>query len=247
MGVILRGANALVTGASGGIGAAVATRLAAAGCRLVLLARDAARLDAVARATGGRAVVADLTEPAGLAAACELAVESDVLVNNAGRGWAGELAQMPADDLATLVALNLEAPLRLARAAVPAMTARARGHLVFVSSVAVVGVRDEAVYSATKAGLRAFAASLRHEVAPSGLGVSTVLPGVVSTDFFDRRGRPYDRNVPRPVAPDVVAGALVRAVGRNRAEVFVPGWLGLAARMHGAAPATFHRLAHRFG
>jgi short-subunit dehydrogenase len=247
MSLRLRGASALVTGASSGIGAALAVRLAAAGCRPVLLGRDAARLEQVAQASGGRAVVADLATPSGLARGCELAAETDLLVNNAGRGWAGELSTMPADDLASLVAVNLEAPLRLTRAAVPAMRARGRGHVAFVASIAVVGVRDEAVYAATKAGLRAFAASLRYEVAADGVGVTTVLPGVVDTGFFHTRGRPYDRAVPRPIGADAVATALIRAVRRNRAEVFVPGWLGVAARLQGAVPATFHRLARRFG
>ncbi|HXV94004.1 MAG TPA: SDR family NAD(P)-dependent oxidoreductase, partial [Pseudonocardia sp.] len=178
---------------------------------------------------------------------CALAAEADLLVANAGRGWAGELSDMPGELVGSLVALNLEAPLRLARAAAAGMRERGGGHLAFVASIAVVGVREEAVYSATKAGLRAFAASLRHELGPHGVGVTTVLPGAVRTEFFRRRGRPYDRTVPRPVAPAVVADALVRAVQRGRAEVFVPGWLGAAARLQGLAPATFHRLAGRFG
>jgi uncharacterized protein len=247
VGLTLRGARALVTGASAGIGAAVAVRLADAGCRVVLLGRDEERLGALATRTGGRAVVADLTTPAGLDTGCALAADTDLLVNNAGRGWAGPLAEMPPDEVAALVALNLTAAARLTRAAIPAMRGRGRGHVVVVSSIATVGVREEAVYAATKAALRAFAASLRHEVVPAGLGVTAVFPGVVDTDFFTTRGRPYVRSVPRKVPPDAVARALVRAVRRNRAEVFVPAWLGIAARLQGAAPATFDRLARRFG
>ncbi len=245
--VRLQGCSALVTGASSGIGAAAAAHLAAAGCRLVLLGRDSTRLNQVVRRTGGSAMVADLTTPAGLSRAGAAAAEADLLVNNAGCGFAGELATMAAEDVSALVALNLTAPMQLARAAVGAMRSRGHGHLVFVSSIAAVGVAEEAVYAATKAGLRTFAASLRSEVSSDGLGVTTVLPGAVDTAFFGRRGRFYDRRVPRQLAATTVARALVRAVERDRAEVFVPAWLTIAARMQGALPGTFEILARRFG
>jgi uncharacterized protein len=243
----LAGCAALVTGASSGIGAATADALAAAGARLVLTGTDADRLAEVARRTGGTALPADLTEEAGLDLVRGAAAEVDLLVHSAGRGWAGEFAGMPTELLAELTALNLLAPLRLSRAALPAMRARGSGHLVFVSSIATVGVRDEAVYAATKAGLRAFAASLRYELAADRVGVTAVFPGAVDTPFFGHRGRAYSRAVPRPVAPAAVAAALLEAVRRNRPEVFVPRWLSVPARVNGALPEAFHRLATRFG
>lgn len=243
----LGGRTALVTGASSGIGAATAVRLAAAGCSPVLVGRDPVRLDEVARRTGGEVVVADLASPAGLTRACAAAAEVDLLVNNAGRGYAGGLSTMASEDVAELVALNLTAPVQLARAALAGMRSRGSGHLAFVSSIATVGVDEEAVYAASKAGLRAFAASLRYELSRDGLGVTTVFPGAVDTAFFGGRGRPYERRVPRPRPAAEVAGALVRAVERDRAEVFVPAWLTVAARVQGAMPGTFHRLARRFG
>lgn len=243
----VRGCTALVTGASSGVGAATAVALAAVGARLVLTGRDEVRLDAVARRTGATVLVADLTDSAGLDQVCEAAREADLLVHSAGRGRAGELATMPAADVTELVALNLAAPLLLTRAALPRMRERRRGHLVFVSSIATVGVGGEAVYSATKAGLRAFAAAVRHEAAADGIGVSTLLPGAVDTPFFDRRGLDYDRRFPRRVDAAAVAAALLRAVERGSPEVFVPRWLTVAARVQGAAPGVFHRLADRFG
>lgn len=239
--------TALVTGGSSGIGAAIAEALAAAGCQVVVLGRNRDRLDALARHTGARALVADLATPEGLARAADAAAAVDLLVNSAGRGWAGDLARMPEPDLDALVALNLIVPLRLTRAALPGMRERGRGHLVFVSSIAAVGVGGEAVYAATKAGLRAFAASVRHEVAGDGISVTTVLPGAVRTPFFDHRGQPYDRRFPRQIDPAEVAAALVGALERGDPEVFVPRWLAVAARVQGALPDLFHRLARRFG
>ncbi|MGH3852229.1 MAG: SDR family NAD(P)-dependent oxidoreductase [Pseudonocardiaceae bacterium] len=237
--------KALVTGGSSGIGAAIAEELAAAGCQLVILGRDPERLDALARRIGARTLVADLSSAQGLSRAAEAAAGVDLLVNSAGRGWAGDLATMAPADIDSLVALNLLAPLRLARAALPGMRERRRGHLVFVSSIAAVGVGGEAVYAATKAGLRAFAASVRHEVVGEPIGVTTLLPGAVRTPFFDHRGQPYNRRFPRQVDPQTVASALFQALERGDAEVFVPRWLTVAARVKGATPELFHRLAQR--
>jgi uncharacterized protein len=244
MGMTIAGRTALITGASSGIGAATASALAAAGCAVVLVGRDETRLAEVAARTGGTALVADLTLPADLERVCEAARETDLLINNAGAGWAGDVDAMAAKDIEALVAVNLTTPMRLTTAAMPHMTRRGVGHIVFVSSIAVVGVHGEAVYSATKAGLRAFAASMRYE---TRLGVTTVLPGAVDTPFFQRRGSPYDRGFPRQVSAEAVARVLCGAVEQGRDEVFVPGWLTFAARMQGALPGAFHRLARRFG
>jgi uncharacterized protein len=244
---MISGWNVLITGGSSGIGAAIAEGLAASGCRLVVLGRDAERLAALAHRTGALALVADLCTPEGLARAADAAAEADLLINSAGLGWAGDLAAMAGRDIDALVALNLTVPIRLTAAALPGMRARGRGQLAFVSSIAAVGVRGEAVYAATKAGLRAFAASVRHEVAGSGIGITTLLPGAVRTPFFDHRGAPYDRRFPRQLNPDQVASALLRAMARGDAEVFVPRWLTVAARLRGAAPELFHRLAQHFG
>ncbi len=243
----LDGCTALVTGASGGIGAATAEALARRGARLVLAGRDRERLAAVAARTGGVPLAADLLTPEGVAAVSAAAAAADLLVFNAGGGWAGTLDSMPTERISELVALNLTAPMQLTRSVLPALRRRSAGHLVFVASVAALGVAEEAVYSATKSGLRAFADAVRLEVADDRVGVTTVLPGVVDTPFFDARGRPYDRRRPRPVPAAAVAAALVRGVERDRPEVFVPRWLTVASRVHGALPAGYARLARRFG
>lgn len=235
--------RAVVTGGSSGIGAAVARRLAADGWELLLVGRDKPRLHDVATTTGARVLAADLADPAGVAAAADASHGwVTLLVHAAGIGAAGPvegLAPALADEL---LAVNLAAPVRLTTALLPTLRA-AGGHLVFVASVAAIGVAGEAVYSATKAGLRGFADAVRLE---SGVGVTTVLPGAVDTPYFDRRGAGYHRRFPRPVTAERVADALVDAVARDRAEVFVPRWLTVGARVHGVAPATFARLSRRF-
>ncbi len=239
----MTGGRSVVTGASSGIGAAVALVLAGRGHRLVLVGRDREKLEAVAARTGGTPVLADLRAPDGLdrvRAAADGPIR--LLVHAAGVGAAGPVAAASGTAVADLAAVNLVAPMRLTAALLPGLRA-GRGAVAFVASIAALGVADEAVYSATKAGLRGFADALRLE---TGLTVTTVLPGAVDTPFFDRRGTPYGRRFPRPVPPDRVARALVTGVERGRAEVFVPGWLRLAARLHGAAPASFARLSRRF-
>jgi short-subunit dehydrogenase len=237
--VKLAGAVCLVTGASAGIGRATVDALAARGARVVAVARDAERLAGV----GERQVAWDLAEPAGLA---DEVGPVDVLVNNAGFGWAGPLAETP--DVERLVAVNLVAPIVLARAFVPGMVAAGRGHVVNVSSIAgYVGPRDEAVYAATKGGLIAFSESLRYELRGAGVGVTLVAPGVIATEFFERRGSPYARAWPRPIPAARVAESIADAIEHGRDEVFVPRWLSGVARLRGAAPGLFRYLTSRFG
>lgn len=247
----LTGAVVLVTGASSGIGAAVVRRLADAGSQVVAAGRDPDRLDRLAADTGATTLVTDLSRPHAGRELAERALARytrvDVLINNAGVGWAGPFNGM-ADSLADeLLAVNLRAPMELTRALLPGMCHRG-GHLVFVGSIAGrLGVNGEAVYAATKAGLDAFAQSLRMELAGRQVAVSTVVPGVVDTPFFARRGQPYRRRRPRPLPPDRVAAALTDAIANDRAEVYVPRWLRLPVAVRGLLPAVYRRLAARFG
>jgi short-subunit dehydrogenase len=249
----VRGGTALVTGASSGIGAAVARRLAAAGdWRLVLSGRDASRLARVADRTSGTAFPADLARPGVGRQLAEFAVERlggvDVLVACAGIGWAGDFSTMPPPAIDEVIDVDLLATLRLVRHVLPHMVEAGSGRVVIVGSVAgAVGVRGEAVYSAAKAALAAFSDALRYELRGTGVGVSHVVPGVVATPFFDRRGAPYVRSWPKPVPPERVADAVWGAVARGRDEVYVPGWLRLPTRIRGMAPALYRRLAATFG
>lgn len=261
----LSGAVALVTGGSSGIGAATARSLAAAGARVLVAGRDPGRLRVVAHETGGVALPCDLAAaqgPADLAGAAVRAAEAlrpwpaadgdvagiDVLVNNAGLGWAGPIGNIPAEKVAELVAVNLTAPMQLTRLLMPAMIARGRGRVVFVSSIAgATGVRGEAVYSATKAGLGSFAESLAYELNGQDVRVSVVVPAVIDTPFFDRRGRPYGRKRPGALPAERVARAIMSCLEHDRAVAYVPGWMRVPTWLHGTAPATFRALASRFG
>jgi short-subunit dehydrogenase len=245
----LAGAVALVTGASSGIGQALAVRLVEAGAQVFAAGRDEQALAAVSGATR---LVADLIEPsAPERLARQVLGEAgriDLLVNNAGAGSVGALAEQSPAVVDQLLAVNLQAPIQLTRAVLPGMLERGRGRLVFVTSIAGrLGVREEAVYAATKAGLDVFAESLRFEVAPRGIGVTVVVPGVVDTPFFDRRGRPYLRRRPRPLPAARVADAMIRAIEADRSEVYLPGWLRLPVAVRAVVPAGYRWLAGRFG
>lgn len=244
----LADANVLVTGSSRGIGAAVARRMAGCGAHVVLHGRDTARLDALALELRTSAVALDLGEEASPELLAEKVGAVDVLVHCAGVGRWGELATMPAGDVDRLVQLNLVAPMRLTRALLPGMLQAGRGHIAFVGSIAgLTGVAQEAVYSATKAGLLTFADSLRLELAHSGVGVSTVSPAAVHTDFWDARGTGYGRRVPHLVEPESVAALVVDDIVHDRPARVVPHWLRIAPVVRTLAPPVYRRLAGRFG
>ncbi|HET8605500.1 MAG TPA: SDR family NAD(P)-dependent oxidoreductase [Gaiellaceae bacterium] len=240
----LAGAVCLVTGASSGIGRATAQRLVAEGAEVLALGRNPNALEA----TGGRPIVCDLTDDDAVAAAVETAGPVDVLVNNAGIGWAGPFAELDAATLDRLVRINLVAPVLLTSAFLPGMLERGRGHVVNVGSiVGLVGAKDEAGYASTKGGLVAFTESLRQELSDTQVKVSLVTPGAIATAFFERRGTPYLRRFPRTVPPVRVADAILDAIRHDRDEVYVPRWLAFPPRFHSMLPGLYRALAARFG
>ena len=236
----------LITGASRGIGRAVATSAASRGAKVGLIARGREDLDAVARALGdGHALAtADVAEPDQLTAAIgKLEAElgpTDILVANAGIGAYGPFAEVDPVDIERLVRVNVLGTMHAIRTVVPGMIERRRGHIVTLGSIAGrVGAPFEALYSATKFAQVGLTEALSVELSPYGIGVSMVNPGPVETDFFEARGHAYDRKSPKPVPAQQVADAVMAAVDSKKLEQYVPKWLRSASIVRHLAPPVF--------
>lgn len=245
----LPGARVLLTGATGGIGQAVAEALHARGARLVLTGRRVERLESLAARTGARVLAGDLADPAQAERLVEAAGPIEVLVANAAVPAGGAIFEHSVDDIDAALAVNLRAPMVLARVLAAAMVAHGGGHIVFMSSLAGKAASPGgAVYSATKFGLRGFALALREDLAPHGVGVSVVFPGFISeAGMFADSGATLPRFVgTKP--PQAVAAAVVRAIERDRAEIDVAPWgLRAGALLAGVAPALSARVQRRAG
>ncbi|HUQ62492.1 MAG TPA: SDR family oxidoreductase [Acidimicrobiales bacterium] len=224
---------ALITGASSGIGETMAMQLAKTGSEVVLVARRRERLDAVAAAIGARGgraevIVADLADPEDLyLVAARLSDEQrpvDLLVNNAGFGTHGPFASLPVYEEEQEVRVNVLAPIRLTRAALPGMLGRRRGGIINISSLASLQpIPYWATYAATKAYLTSFSLAVHEEVKSSGVTVLAVLPGFIRTEFQQRENLGL-HTIPGPLwmSADDVSKAALRAVAKGRATC-VPG------------------------
>jgi len=247
--VRLPGATVLLTGATGGLGHAVALALHERGARLIITGRRAEVLEPLAARIGARALACDLSDPREVDRLVDEVGRVDVLVANAGVPAGGHIAQHSVDDIDAALAVNLRAPIVLARRLSEAMVERGGGHIVFMSSLAGKAASPGgALYSATKFGLRGFALGLREDLAPHGVGVSAVYPGFISgAGMFADSGARLPRYVgTRP--PQDVAVAVVDAIERDRAEIDVaPFNLRAGALLAGVAPALSARVQRRFG
>jgi uncharacterized protein len=240
-----------VTGATGGIGGAIARALHARGAHVVLTARREELLEELQASLGERAEVVpgDLAERDGAARLAAAAGDVDVLVANAALPASGRLEDFDPEQIDRALDVNLRAPMQLTRALLPGMLERGRGHVVLVSSLSgKVASPRSGVYSATKFGLRGFAAGLREDVEPRGVGVTVVFPGFVSeAGFFADSGVKLPRWVGTRT-PDQVAAAVVQGVERERAELDVaPLGLRLGTRIAELAPVTAARVQRRLG
>ncbi|MGF6209178.1 SDR family NAD(P)-dependent oxidoreductase [Pseudomonas frederiksbergensis] len=225
--------TALITGASSGIGAVYADRLARQGYDLILVARSQSKLNTLANHLSnetGRAVevvAADLKHKADL-----LRVESilrtdasiTLLVNNAGVGGVMPLLGSPVDDMEDMITLNVTALMRLAYAAVPAFVARGAGTVINISSIVAIAPEIlNGVYGGTKAFVLGLSQSMHHELADKGVRIQAVLPGATATDFWSEAGNPVE-NLPQEIvmsAQDMVDAALAGLA--NGEVVTIPG------------------------
>ncbi|HEY3142472.1 MAG TPA: SDR family NAD(P)-dependent oxidoreductase [Acidimicrobiales bacterium] len=249
MGGALGGQTALVTGASGGLGQAIARRLAAEGASLVVTGRRQEALDALAADIGGTAVAADLADPSGVDHLVRTVGAPDILVANAGVSADGALDSYSHDELRTAIDVNLATPMELTRAFLPAMRDRGSGHLVFISSVSgYVPTPLASVYAATKFGLRGFAHALREELHDSAIGVSLVSPGFISdAGMWAATGLDLPTGLGTKT-PEDVAAAVVTAIRRDRRDVVVASALQrLAIPLYALAPGLVAAIMRRGG
>jgi uncharacterized protein len=247
----LNGARVLLTGASGGIGNAIARALHARGASLAITGRRVDALEALKDELGDRieVLVADLAKREDVEGLPIRAGTVDVLVANAGLPGSGELGSFTPEQLDRAIDVNLRAPMQLAHALLPGMLERRSGHFVFVSSLAgKVPAAGSSVYSATKFGLRGFGDSLHDELHGTGVGATTVFPGFISdAGMFHESGAKLPGYVAMKT-PDDVAAAVVRAIERNRAEIDVaPLGLRLGTAVAGLLPELSGRVQRRLG
>jgi short-subunit dehydrogenase len=245
---VLRGRNALVTGAGGGLGGYIARALAAEGANLALTDLQEAPIVSLADELGGRGIsvghlTADLAEGAErqrlMAWAGETLGPVDILVNNAGLEYGGSFVSLPPEELQAIVQVNLVATMDLTRIALPGMLGRGRGHVVNVASLAgKVPAPYLAAYSGTKHGIVGFTHALRTENGDHPVGFSAICPSFVSRVGMWAR---FEDQISAPgmigtVTPEAVGEAVVRAIRKNLAEVIVSTrpvrplvWLNAAA------------------
>ncbi len=241
--------DVLLTGATGGIGHAIARAIAARGARLTLSGRRSDVLELLAAELGARAVACDLSRRDDIERLVRETGPVDVLIANAALPATGLVVELTQEEIDRMIEVNLRAPIALARALAPSMIERGRGHMVFISSLSgKVAAPASSIYSATKFGLRGFALGLREDLRPRGVGVSTVLPGFIRDAgmFADTRA-----SLPPGVgtrSPEQVASAVISAIERNRAEVGVaPLSMRLGASVAGAAPTLAAAVSRRLG
>jgi hypothetical protein len=246
--------TALITGASSGIGAVYADRLARRGYDLVLVARNKERLEAVAtsiQSATGRTVQllqADLANPAESAVVEALLAKGgiDMLVNNAGFGAVAPLMQSDIKDMVSMIDINVTALTRLTYAAVPAFIKQGGGTLINIASIVAVGPEIlNGVYGATKAYVLALTQSLQHELASQGIRIQAVLPGATATDFWGVAGLPHE-HLPTEIVmstADMVDAALA---GLDAGEVITIPPLQDGAEWD-AFEAARKALSQRFG
>jgi short-subunit dehydrogenase len=214
--------TALVTGANGGIGCAIARSLRLHGAKLILSGRRPETLTAIAEETSARVLIADLAARDQVRKLCEEAGDVDILVLNAALPASGPVLEFSEEEICRAMDVNLNVPILMARDFAEKMVKRGRGHIVFISSISgKVAAHGTAIYSATKFGMRGFALALREDLRPTGVGVSTIFPGFIrDAGMFANTGVKLPRGAGTR-SPEDVANAVIRSIRDNVAELDV--------------------------
>jgi short-subunit dehydrogenase len=235
----------VITGASSGIGASIAVACAAGGMNVVLAARRMQALEVTAAACRKHGVealpvVTDIRSRESIDALIAAAIDAfggiDVFVANAGIGFHTPLTHATDEELREAVDVNILGTMRCARAVAPHMIARGSGHIFTVSSVSIELMwPDDSVYGSTKAAIHRFASGLRNELAPYGVDVTDVIPGVIETPLTEGLSGSHKAD------PAIVAAAVVRAIGRPRPEVVAPAWYRALLMLNRWIPGSVNR------
>jgi short-subunit dehydrogenase len=245
------GTKVLVTGASRGIGEALARAFAERGCTLGLVSRSEQELRALADALPGdehQPVPTDVTDAGALASAVERFGQVDVAVANAGIAHYIPFADLPLDLAEQMTSVNWLGTLYTVKAVLPGMIERGHGHIVVIASAASHRSFPQAsVYGATKAAQRGFADALRHELADTGVSVTIVYPGEIKTHLHahERERMPDWYHVDQAVPPEPLAKRVVEAVESDRREVYYPPIIKLLRIAYGISPGLGDRILRR--
>lgn len=228
----IAGSTVLLTGATGGVGQALARELAVKGAKLVLSGRRAEALESVAAEFDARTVTADLADPDDVARLADACADVDILIANAALPSSGDLLDYTPEQIDRSLAVNLRTPVMLARLLAPRMVEAGRGHIALVGSISgKAATQSSSLYNATKFGLRGFALGLRTDLGPQGVGVSVVSPGFIrEAGMFAESGASSPPGL-GTATPEQVAEATVKAIEADKVEIAV-------------APARQRFLAH---
>ncbi len=245
----ISGSTVLLTGATGGIGQAIARVMRARGANLILTGRREDQLNELADSLNARPLAADLSDRADVERLLSLAGPVDILISNAALPASGALESFTPDEIDRALEVNLRAPIVLARALIPGMLARGSGHLLFMCSLSGRSASTRtSLYNASKFGLRGFAGGMRAELHGSGVGVSAVFPSFVrDAGMFAEAGVRLPRGVGTR-SPQDVADAVVGAIEHDRGEVVVAPLSLRAGSILGAfAPDLAAAISRRMG
>ncbi len=234
----LRGSRALITGATGGLGQAIARRLSKEGAELVLSGRRLDVLEPLAKELGATAIVADLEDLADVDRLMAEAGPIDLLVANAALSSSGQLLEYTPEQIARSITVNLHAQIIMARTAALGMVERGKGQIVMIGSVSgKIASTNSSLYNATKFGLRGFSLGFRQDVASRGVGVSIVEPSFVREAGMFANSKAKLPSTVRTVTPEDVADGVIKAIRRDRAEVVVaPAEMRVGAMLIASLP-----------